>query len=60
MRVTEPDDRNADTRGGHESRDSKGIGVDEIAGIIGFILLGLTWFALRGMGDGKPRSRFRR
>ena len=40
--------------------ESKGNVVDEIAGIIGFILLGLTWFALRGMRNGSPRSRSRR
>ncbi len=34
--------------------------MNEVAGIVGFILLGLTWFALRGMGNGKPRSRSRR
>jgi hypothetical protein len=34
--------------------------VQEIAYIIGFILLGLTWLALRGMDDGKRKSRSRR
>jgi hypothetical protein len=34
--------------------------VNEIASIVGFILLGLTWLALRGMDDRRPRSRPRR
>ena len=35
--------------------------MNEIASIVGFILLALTWLALRGMDDGKPRrSRPRR
>lgn len=34
--------------------------MNEIASIVGFILLGLTWLALRGMDDRKPRSRSRR
>jgi hypothetical protein len=32
---------------------------DQIA-IIGLALLALTWLALRGMSDRKPRSRTRR
>jgi hypothetical protein len=34
--------------------------VNDIVSIMGLILLGLTWLALRSMGDGKSRSRSRR
>jgi len=34
--------------------------VSEIATIVGFVLLGLTWLALRGMDGRKRRSRSRR
>jgi len=34
--------------------------VNEIAAIFGFVLLAMTWLALRGMDDRKPRSRSRR
>jgi hypothetical protein len=34
--------------------------MNETAAIFGFILLGLTWLALRKMDARKPRSRSRR
>jgi hypothetical protein len=34
--------------------------VQEIAYIVGFVLLGLTWLVLRGMDGGKRNSRSRR
>jgi hypothetical protein len=34
--------------------------VDDFASIVGFILLGFTWLALRGMHDRRPRSDTRR
>jgi hypothetical protein len=38
----------------------KGDSVHELAYIIGFVLLGLTWLALRGMDGGKRNHRSRR
>lgn len=38
----------------------RGDTVNEISTIFGFILLGLTWLALRGMDGRKSRSRARR
>jgi hypothetical protein len=34
--------------------------MNDYASIIGLVLLALTWLALRGMKDRKPRSRSRR
>lgn len=34
--------------------------MNDYASILGLVLLALTWLALRGMNDRKPRSRSRR